>query len=136
MYLASNYRGRQMPELIHDPPTFHFHVRPRTLYSLIMLGYSQSDQPRLHMLYINITDPRNIKPANIITSYCASATSWPKAKDHHTYITYLFEQRHPIYGQNTIGDWGRARFDIGGFVAKYGLKSVASAEFYVEFGNG
>ena len=88
------------------------------------------------MLYINISDPCQIKPANIITSYSASAISWPKAKDRHTYITYLFEQRHPIYGQNTIGNWGRARFDIGGFVAKYGLKSVASAEFYVEFGNG
>ncbi len=150
MYLASNYTGRQTPESARHPPTYNFHVKPGTYYTLIMLDYDapRPNSPWLHLLYINITDPRNIKPANIITSCClwpkarssafsgGSAPSPPHRTGKHTYITYLFEQRHPIYGQNTIGDWGRPHFDVEGFMAKYGLKTVASTEFYVDSGAG
>lgn len=137
MYVTSNYRGRQTPATTHYPPTYNFHVKPGTLYTLIMLGYSPPDQtgsalspPSLHMIYINITDPGTIKPSNIITPYRAPSPPFSTGRRH--YITILYEQRHPIYGQSTIGDWGRRHFNVDSFVAKYGLKTVASTEFFVD----
>lgn len=132
MYLASTYTGRQTIQSTQAPPTYNFNVRPGSMYTLIMLDPDAPHQnaPWLHMLYINITDPRNIKPANIITHY--SAPSPPPRTGRHHYITILYEQRHPIYGQPTIGNWGRAHFNVDGFVAKYGLTPVASTQFFVD----
>jgi len=132
MYLSSSYSGRQTTQSTQAPPTYYFNVRPGSMYTLIMLDPDapHSNSPWLHMLYINITDPRNIKPANIITSY--SAPSPPPRTGRHHYITILYEQRHPIYGQPTIGDWSRPHFNVDGFVAKYGLRPVSSTQFFVD----
>jgi len=138
MYLSSSYSGRQTTQSTQAPPTYDFNVRPGSMYTLIMLDPDAPHQnsPWLHMLYINITDPRNIKPANIITHYCLGRRpgnpSPPPRTGRHHYITTLYEQRHPIYGQPTIGDWGRPHFDVGRFVAKYGLRAVASTQFFVD----
>lgn len=127
MYLSSTYSGRQT----QAPPTYYFNVRPGAMYTLMMLD-PDAPQPWLHMLYINITDPRNIKPTNIITSYCLGRRPDKAGTGRHHYITTLYEQRHPIYGQPTIGDWGRPHFDVEGFVAKYGLRPVAKTQFFVD----
>ena len=130
--LASTHVGRQTTTI---EPTFYINGDPEKFYTLIMLDHDvpSPDSPWLHMLYINIPGsphPTSIQPKQI-TPY--SATSRPLKTGRHDYITTLYEQPFPIQGQCTIGDWGRANFNIGGFVAKYGLKPVGETAFYIEW---
>ncbi len=128
--LTSSHVGRQTAATIRSQPTFYINGDPKKFYTLIMLDHDVPVSPWLHMLYINIPGTQHANQPKQITPYSARS---PLKTGRHDYITTLYEQSFPIYGQSTIGDWGRACFDIRRFVAKYGLKPVDETSFYIEF---
>ena len=130
--LTSSHVCRQTATSAQTHPTFYINGRPDKLYTLVMLDHDapNPNSPWLHMLYINIPGTQHVNQPKQITPYSARS---PLKTGRHDYITTLYEQPFSIQGQNTIGDWGRACFDIRGFVAKYGLKPVDETSFYIEF---